>query len=146
MHSIADGLVDGVEAAAGLVADECPSAAASTIPRTLIAYVGDHLHGDVLGSHERGWLPIGIVEEMESSNCPATDYPPVAAAVDCGAVPTPCPSTPVKALWGDFFTCDDGVRLTYCAHLMKRSHCTALSDAAMLQQLFPLNIHDDCVL
>ncbi len=26
-----------------------------------IAYVGDHLHGDVLAAHGRGWHPIAVV-------------------------------------------------------------------------------------
>ena len=102
--------------------------------------MGDHLHGDVLGAHERGWVTFAVVEELESSvvptrHCQVIDT--VAAAVARGDVTIPSESSPRKAFWGDFFTCDEGKRQTYFGHLIQRIRCTAVSDVALLPFLLP---------
>lgn len=73
-HSSAVGLASSISLGM-LDASEDPldssAVAASMSPVTpakaLIAYVGDHLHGDVLAAKRFGWITVAIVGKEESS-------------------------------------------------------------------------------
>lgn len=134
-HPVAAGLIDALEDPG--VGKEEVSAEVS------VAYVGDHLHGDVLAAHSRGWHAIAIVEEMESFACPGGHCELLPGLTPCSSEPTTASAPPVSR-WGDFFSApvDGGGgapgQLTYFADLLKRTRCTAVSDTALLPGVFDL--------
>jgi hypothetical protein len=81
MTTVAAGLMDAVDDELDDVASPQPSHPAN------IAYVGDHIHGDVLAAKSFGWYAIAIVgETLQTCGCSAIDSEGESVFVSCRGI------------------------------------------------------------
>lgn len=123
-HTVSASLIDGVDDPS-----EERTRVGSHRHATTFAYVGDHIHGDVLPTKlGTNWHPICVLEELE------LDHPEGFPTTTYSSEDAPNASSPwynAHTEWGDFFTAGSD-SLTYLGSLVNRASSMAVSDASLL--------------